>query len=197
MNNTALQRGGLQLLKHKQHNVEAEATKLREADYKHKKTLDKVLMLVFFIGLIMSTNQQYNPEVDLTIFPRVNFYKTFATRFDARANNGRIFGAKASTTVLLAEVDSSLSELTDGEFTGTTALWSGGASPSYSYNWSFLASGASAPVYLGDWVTYNGTATDVVFDPTSMGGYRFVCRAANSDSNVYYYSYSATKYIGN
>ena len=34
----------------------------------------------------------YNPEVDLTIFPRINFYKTFGTRAPRRELNGRIFG---------------------------------------------------------------------------------------------------------
>ena len=34
----------------------------------------------------------YNPSVDLTIFPRVNFYKTFGPRAVRRGMNGRIFG---------------------------------------------------------------------------------------------------------
>lgn len=37
--------------------------------------------------------QQYTPSVDLTIFPRVNFLRTFGPRFEQRADNGRIFGA--------------------------------------------------------------------------------------------------------
>ena len=34
----------------------------------------------------------YNPEVDLTIFPRINFLKTFGPRAIRRDLNGRIYG---------------------------------------------------------------------------------------------------------
>ena len=36
--------------------------------------------------------QQYTPSVDLTIFPRVNFLRTFTPRAYQRDDNGRIFG---------------------------------------------------------------------------------------------------------
>ena len=41
----------------------------------------------------------FTPSVDLTIFPRVNVYKTFTTRAIRRSVNGRIFGEYADLPI--------------------------------------------------------------------------------------------------
>ena len=42
---------------------------------------------------------QYTPSVDLTIFPRVNFLKTFTPRAFQRDDNGRIFGPYGARSI--------------------------------------------------------------------------------------------------
>ena len=57
----------------------------------------------------------FNPSVDTTIFPRINFLKTFSSRFAQRSANGRIFlsgGGLFSDAALDLKLASTLS-LTD------------------------------------------------------------------------------------
>ena len=42
---------------------------------------------------------QYSPSVDLTIFPRINYLKTFGPRAQRRDFNGRIFGQYGHTSI--------------------------------------------------------------------------------------------------
>ena len=79
---------------------------------------------------------QYTPQVDLTIFPRVNFYKTFGTRFQARADNGRIFGAAPHVNPLaIADgqgsnwVTASSNFAQGGDVIAKTASYTGGVEP--------------------------------------------------------------------
>ena len=77
---------------------------------------------------------QYTPQVDLTIFPRVNFYQTFGTRFTARADNGRIFGAAPHVNPLaIADGQGanwvSTSFVQGGDVIAKTASYTGGEQP--------------------------------------------------------------------
>ena len=45
------------------------------------------------------TNETFTPSVDLTIFPRINYLKTFGPRAQRRDLNGRIFGQYGEDTI--------------------------------------------------------------------------------------------------
>ena len=116
----------------------------------------------------------YNPSVDTTIFPRINFLKTFGDRFAQRAANGRIFGATGgpgpgpgpSTFIgdISFTVDGAAVNADDiqAAVTGTSqtvsASISGDASPTYT--WS-VASGSGTISGSGDTIQYTGTADGI------------------------------------
>jgi len=50
-------------------------------------------------------SDQYTPTGGQTIFPRINFLKTFSSRFDQRSANGRIFLSGGSTPTSAFELD--------------------------------------------------------------------------------------------
>jgi hypothetical protein len=114
----------------------------------------------------------YTPSVSLTIFPRVNFYKTFGTRFDARAANGRIFGPnyQALSVLQAGSLANNNSYEVGNTIQGTTAIFQGGNpdNTTYRYRWqrrvNSSASWASDP-----WTNYDNTATPVSL-PLTQGG---------------------------
>ena len=138
----------------------------------------------------------YTPNVDGTIFPKVNYYKTFGTRFTARATNGRIFGSGifepfvAPLEVVTAATVKVLSPFTTGcQITGTTAEFTGGVQPVvYDYLWQARPTGSAAWANITDWVTVDDVVTDVSLTTTVAGSYRIVSRATSSADIIIYSS---------
>lgn len=121
----------------------------------------------------------YTPSVSLTIFPRVNFYKTFGTRFDARASNGRIFGADFVPLGVLSNptLEASNDYGVGNTVTGTTAIFQGGNPDNnrYRYRWQYRATSASSWV-SESWSNYDNTAIDVTYAVTAGGQIRLNCQ---------------------
>lgn len=142
---------------------------------------------------------QYNPEVSLTIFPRVNFLKTFATRFSQRVANGRIYGdviTPEPPAELTLDAPAIIAQPTPGALVGTTAQWHGGDTPTSEYAWAWLGPNSQAYNYVTDWEEYPmAEAISVPYTPTQSGTYRFICRASNEGISSYEISYSGQQYV--
>jgi len=141
----------------------------------------------------------YTPSVDLTIFPRVNFYKTFGTRFDARASNGRIFGADFVSLGVLSNptLDASNDYGVGNTVTGTTAIFQGGNpdNTTYRYRWQYRATSASTWV-SESWTNYDNTAVDVTYAVTAGGQIRLNAQgrdATDPDAVVQINSFTQVK----
>ncbi len=114
------------------------------------------------------TNEVTTPSGGQTIFPRVNFLKTFESRFAQRSANGRIFLSDGSTPPPTTSIGSLLFTLdgvginpndiqaieTNKAYT-IGVLITGDATPSYS--WS-VKTGAGTITGSGDTIDFTGTA---------------------------------------
>ena len=132
---------------------------------------------------------QYTPQVGLTIFPRVNFYKTFGERFDARSNNGRIFGASphieqlgVATTPVLVNGNQYQVGYT---IKAKNATFTGGNPDNtiYRYRWQTRANSSSSWVSQS-WTSYDNTNLEVSYALTAGGQVRLNSQARDTtDAN--------------
>ena len=107
----------------------------------------------------------YTPSVDTTFFPRVNYYRTFAERLQARINNGRVamffnrtFRISGATTVALVEDDTAVATYTANRTVDTWSL-----------------TGANAALFSID---SNGVVTSAA--PAAVGSYVYIVNAASA-----------------
>ena len=136
------------------------------------------------------TAEQFTPQVDLTIFPRVNFYKTFGTRFDARADNGRIFQS-GDPVVPLALADGqganwvSTNVYEIGQTVeAKTAAFTGGKEPvTYRYRFQTKAPGSDTWVN-GSWTTTTNAKNSVFYTINSPGTLKFQSQARDSSDPI-------------
>ena len=109
----------------------------------------------------------YTPSVDTTIFPRINYLKTFSERLQARINNGRVamyfnrsFTISGPTSVALID---GVTEVASYTANRTVDAWS--------------LTGANAALFSID---SNGVVTSVA--PTTAGSYVYVVNATTAGS---------------
>ena len=125
----------------------------------------------------------YTPSVSLTIFPRVNFYQTFGTRFDARAANGRIFGADFQELSVLqaGSLANGNSYQVGHDIQGTTAIFQGGNPDNTTYRYRWQRRVNSSASWVNDpWVSYDNTATPASLSLTQGGQIRFNSQARDN-----------------
>jgi hypothetical protein len=147
---------------------------------------------------------QYTPQVDLTIFPRVNFYQTFGTRFQARADNGRIFGSAPHVNPLaIADGQGanwvSTSFVQGNDVTAKTASFTGGEQPAtYRARFETKVLATDSNWISGNWI--DGLPNEKV--PLTMqltsttGAIRFHSQATDaSDPAEVVNSYTGTKTV--
>ncbi len=138
------------------------------------------------------TNEVTTPSGGQTIFPRVNFLKTFESRFAQRAANGRIFGASGVTPPDPLEVASGQ----DANWLGTnvyqvgqtvearTAAYTGGAVPiTYRYRFQFKPTGDSSFIN-GPWNNTTNSKNPATYLLTETGEIKFQSQASDSSNPV-------------
>ena len=133
---------------------------------------------------------QYSPQVDLTIFPKVNYYKTFGTRFDARADNGRIFMSGDPVVPLaIAEgqganwVSTNVYEI--GQVVeARTAEFTGGKEPvTYRYRFQTKAPGSDTWVN-GSWTSTTNAKNLATFNCINAGQVKLQSQARDASDPV-------------
>jgi hypothetical protein len=132
----------------------------------------------------------YTPSVDLTIFPKANFYKTFGTRFDARTANGRIYGGQASSpTLVIADgqganwVGSNVYEVGQ-TVEARTAAFTGGVEP-VTYRYRFITKAVGSDIWVnGDWTNTTNAKNPIFYNITAPGQLKFQSQARDSSDPV-------------
>ena len=148
----------------------------------------------------------YTPSVDLTIFPKVNFYQTFGTRFQARADNGRIFGAEPHEDPLaIADgqgsnwVTGNSDFVQGGDVIAKTASYTGGVEPvTYRARFSTKVLATDSNWINGPWTTGlpNEKVPLTIQLTSTTGAIRFQSQATDaSDPSVVVNSMTGTKTV--
>lgn len=138
----------------------------------------------------MESAEVFTPSVDLTIFPRVNYYTTFEERFDARADNGRIF-MSGDPTVPLAIADglganwlgTNVYEIGQ-TVEGKTAEFTGGKEPvTYRYRFQTKAVGSDTWV-SGPWTNTTNAKNPVFYTITQAGELKLQSQARDASDPI-------------
>jgi len=140
-------------------------------------------------------SDQYTPSGGQTIFPRVNFLKTFESRFAQRVANGRVFGASGSPTPPTPDplaiaggqganwVGSNVYEVGQ-TVEAKTAAYAGGVEPvTYRYRFQFKPTGESSFVN-GPWTNTTNAKNSATYLLTETGEVKFQSQASDSSDPV-------------